>query len=616
MFLKNLIQQTDDIVDTSATLQQVVNKMDANKLHHIVIVENNKPIGIITEKDIVHCFTNHIDFGSLAFEYATKDIVALHSTRMIEYALSIMINNNIRKIIVVDSKNDYLGCVEQEELVYHLEETICDTKEEIYKLLINQNNKAEIIAENSTLKEALEIMSSKGLTSLLVSVDTKPVGIISESDVVHLAQKNIDQNSLTKDFMHSPIIQIDAHESVDAMITLMKQNHIRRVVVFNDQDNTYHTLSSKDLVNNVKGNYIKFLEAKLYDTRDTFNALSEYVIELIDMDDEQIIFWTNSITKTNFNVGMDDEITKMIPKDIWKNLLQMLIKERVIYETIEINGKYYQVKGHYGTITGENIIKLFLNDVTETTLLIKKLQNENEIKEKLLFDQAKMVQMGEMIGNIAHQWRQPLSVITTSASGVLFKDEYGTLTKEEIPEWMNQILDSANYLSETIDIFRNFIKEKKESKEIVLQDAVRRTFKIVQASLKNNEIELLDTLDYENPITLTVVAGELEQVIINIINNAKDILVEKEIEDRWVKVALEIEGDFAILSIEDNGGGVQENILPYIFDEYFTTKSNEKGTGLGLHMSRRIVKESLQGKLYVKNTQNGAKFFVELPLNS
>jgi len=614
MFLKNFIQPQDDTVDKNATLQEVVDKMDNNKLHHIIIIENKKPIGIITERDIVHCFTRHIDFSNaLAIEYAMKDLIKLGSTRFVGYALSVMISNNIRKIIVVDSQKDYLGCVEQEDLIYQLEESLYDISEELQQL-INESNKAVIIDGDSTLTSTLETMSQNNLTSLLISINGEPVGIISESDIIKLAQKNINQNSFVKDFMHFPIIQIDANENIDAMITLMKHEHIRRVVVYSSHDTSYHTLSSKDLANKLKGNYTKFLESKLYDTRDTFNALSEYVIEVIDINNEQIIFWTNSITKANFEVNFDDLITEIIPKNIWDNLFSILKNDNVLYTTIQIENRYYQIKGHYGTITGENIIKLFLNDITDTTLLMEKLQKENDLREKLLFDQVKMVQMGEMIGNIAHQWRQPLSVITTSASGILFKQEVGILKEEDITTWMNHILDSANYLSDTIEIFRNFLKEKKEYKEVILQDRLENTFKIVNASLKNNQITLIDNINYSNPITLMLVVGELEQVIINIINNAKDILIEKERTDGWIKVELIKEDDSVLLTIEDNGGGIPEAILPHIFDEYFTTKSDDKGTGLGLYMSRRIVNESLHGQIYTQNTENGAKFFIKIPI--
>jgi C4-dicarboxylate-specific signal transduction histidine kinase len=111
-----------------------------------------------------------------------------------------------------------------------------------------------------------------------------------------------------------------------------------------------------------------------------------------------------------------------------------------------------------------------------------------------------------------------------------------------------------------------------------------------------------------------MVSGELPQVIINIINNAKDILIENNIEEKWIKISLEKIDTAAVITIEDNAGGVPLDILPNIFDPYFTTKHQSIGTGLGLHMSKRIITESLKGKLYIQNSEHGAKFFIEIPL--
>jgi signal transduction histidine kinase len=262
----------------------------------------------------------------------------------------------------------------------------------------------------------------------------------------------------------------------------------------------------------------------------------------------------------------------------------------------------------------DNVIKIFLNDVTDIMQLTKKLQEENDHKEQLLFDQAKMVQMGEMIGNIAHQWRQPLSMITIAASGTSFQSEMGTLKENDITDKMKLIIESANYLSETIDTFKNFLKEKKELKEIVLQEILQKAFKLTNASLKHNHIELIDNITSTEPIRLKIFTGEIEQVIINIINNAKDALIEKEPNSSWIKVDLEKNTTHILISIEDNGGGISQEILPYIFDEYFTTKNESHGTGLGLYMSRQIIRNSLHGNLHAHNTQNGARFVIELPL--
>ena len=271
-------------------------------------------------------------------------------------------------------------------------------------------------------------------------------------------------------------------------------------------------------------------------------------------------------------------------------------------------------KGHYGTILNNKVIKLFLYDVTDITNLNHTLQEQNKMQKILLFNQQKMVQMGEMIGHIAHQWRQPLSTISICASGIQFKKNLNILEDEEFEEFATSIINNVEYLSKTIDTFQNFLKEKKEFKQLILEERIQNTLTIISTSLKNNYIQLIDTIDYNKKTSIKMVSGELDQVIINIINNAKDALIEQNIENPWIKISLKSESHNVLITIEDNAKGISKECMDKIFDEYFTTKESTKGTGLGLYMSFKIVTESLNGKLYVKNTSNGAKFFIEIPL--
>jgi signal transduction histidine kinase len=243
---------------------------------------------------------------------------------------------------------------------------------------------------------------------------------------------------------------------------------------------------------------------------------------------------------------------------------------------------------------------------------VKEEVEKNRKSELRLLEQSKMVSMGEMIGNIAHQWRQPLSVITINTSAISIKRDMGELDDKYLDDALNSINRNVKYLSETIDTFRDFVKDNKELKEVVLQKTINTTINIIKDSLKNHHIELINKIDYKHDINITLTKGELEQVMLNIINNARDILVENKIDNPWIKIALTKEDKKVIITIEDNGGGVPQNILPKIFEPYFTTKHQSKGTGLGLHMSYKIITESLHGDLYVKNSQNGAKFFIEL----
>jgi len=613
MFLKDFIEPIDNAIDISATLQDTINKMTQQRLHHVVIVKENMPIGIITERDFVRFYKNKIDFNSLAIDYAIKNIISLNHSRLVEYALSMMMNNNVKKIIVTNNNKEYVGCIEQEDLLYFLESKI-QNKEVKLAELTHPGNKAVLIDKNSTLKYALEIMTSNSLTSLLVTFEDKAIGIISESDIIQLAQTHTTHDHKVHEFMHTPIVQIEEYKTAKDMIALMQRKKIRRVVLFNSKDEIYYILTSKDIAYNIQNNYTALVESKFLDARDTFNALSEYILELVDIDGEQFIFWTNSITQANFDVNLDDNITKIIEEPIWAKIRDQLFAEHIVFDTVKIKDKHYQIKGHYGTLSDDKVIKIFLNDISHVMALTEQLQKEIKLKDKLIFNQAKMAQMGEMIGNITHQWRQPLSLISTASSGLKMQHEYGVLKEEDLVNNLDEIFNHAQYLSNTIDIFKNFMKEDKEFKTVVLQDRINIAIKIIKTSLKNSHIDLIDNTNNMDPVKIKLVLGELIQVIINIINNAKDAILSNNIQDPWVKIDLYKEDSHIVITIEDTGGGIPDDVLPRIFEPYFTTKDTAHGTGLGLDMSYKIITESLHGKLYANNTKNGAKFFIELPL--
>ncbi len=232
-----------------------------------------------------------------------------------------------------------------------------------------------------------------------------------------------------------------------------------------------------------------------------------------------------------------------------------------------------------------------------------------------LLQQSKLISMGEMIANIAHQWRQPLSAITSLSSSMLAYKQMGMLDDETIDNNLNQIIKKSEYLSNTIETFRNFLKEEKSIKDVCIQTSLVKSLDILQSTLKSHDIKLKTIIDEKEDYTIKAYEGELSQSIINIVNNAKDALLERKVTNPWIKIELIKNEDHISITFEDNAGGIKESILPKIFNPYFTTKHQKQGTGLGLNMSYKIIKESLKGNLYVKNTKNGAKFFIDLPLS-
>ena len=219
---------------------------------------------------------------------------------------------------------------------------------------------------------------------------------------------------------------------------------------------------------------------------------------------------------------------------------------------------------------------------------------------KFIEEQSKLISMGEMIGNIAHQWRQPLSIISTASTGVLFQKECGVLDDKVLIDSMNSINNSAQYLSKTIDDFRNFIKNDKTEELTSITDALDFAINLTEASLKNNYINLI--VNYEGDITIHAIKNELVQSFINLLNNAKDALVAstKE-ENRFIVITTKLIKDTLEISIKDSAGGIADEIMDRIFEPYFTTKQQSLGTGLGLSIVNKILRDKYHARISVFN---------------
>jgi len=231
-------------------------------------------------------------------------------------------------------------------------------------------------------------------------------------------------------------------------------------------------------------------------------------------------------------------------------------------------------------------------------------------KEKLLQQQSRLAQMGEMISMIAHQWRQPLSAISATSTAMILRTKLGTIDNEYVEEMSNNISGYATHLSETINDFRNFYKPNKEKIEISLDTLFESVYSIIKISLKKHNIKLIQEL-HSKEETLSY-ANELKQVLLNLIKNAEDILIEREIENPYIIIHTYTDKGRRFLEIKDNGGGIDSSIIDKIFDPYFSTKKKKDGTGLGLYMSKVIVEDHCNGVLSVENTEEGAMFCIEL----
>ena len=290
---------------------------------------------------------------------------------------------------------------------------------------------------------------------------------------------------------------------------------------------------------------------------------------------------------------------------------QVTIKENI---TKIVNTSKVPLLDEEGKVIG---ILAITQDITE------QINNINQLKEqeKLIIQQSRLASMGEMIANIAHQWRQPLSIISTLATGIKLEKELAISNEQSEIDSLDMINQNAQYLSQTIDDFRNYFKKSNYMNTIFTNNLLDKTLKLIAPRLKNKNIEII--MNNEN-IEIETYENELVQIYINIINNAIDAFEDfKEVDySKYIFIVIKKIDASLEIKIKDNAGGIEDEIMNRIFEPYFTTKDEKQGTGLGLFMCNEIVTKHLKGDIqalsstfsYEGKEYKGTTFKITLPL--
>jgi len=256
----------------------------------------------------------------------------------------------------------------------------------------------------------------------------------------------------------------------------------------------------------------------------------------------------------------------------------------------------------------ENLFSITLTDITELEEYKRELQNhvqKIEEKQKILIQNSKMASMGEMIANIAHQWRQPLNSLSALHTVLMMDfDEKEGLTREEILEFKEESSQYIHKMSSTIDDFRNFFSPTKEKELFYVSDAIKESIKFVRDSYLDAKVELIDKTKNRDT-QICSYRNELMQVIMILLNNSRDAVVSNNVKNPQVIVNFSQNDNEFRICIQDNGGGIDDDIMDRIFEPYFTTKFKSDGTGVGLYMSKMIVEDSIGGKLILENHKDG-----------
>ena len=312
----------------------------------------------------------------------------------------------------------------------------------------------------------------------------------------------------------------------------------------------------------------------------------------------------NELSHNNFIKEENDIFNDLKEKKIEKCSIEKVYRK----ENGSVFDGYFTANSFY--INGK--IKYILSSLIDIS--------DVKAKDNLLFQQSKMAAIGEMLANIAHQWRQPLSTISTASSGMKIQKEFGSLSDEDLISSLDIITSSSKYLSHTIDDFTEFFNPNNKEKIFINTDEViDQSLKLVSAQFKNKEIIVIRDID---DINLEILKNELIQVLMNILNNARDALKNKE-DEKFIFIKVKKEKYDLVIEIKDNAGGIPKDIIDRIFEPYFTTKHKSQGTGIGLYMVEEIIKKHMNGKIKVENEKflykekeyTGAKFKIYIPIN-
>lgn len=367
------------------------------------------------------------------------------------------------------------------------------------------------------------------------------------------------------------------------------------------------TLSQKiyDATIDLEEKNIKLIES-VYNFEDIFNTTMEMII--IFEDDGTII----DINRSGLEMLGYDYKSEVVGTKISRHILESELPK--VYEDLSMDThEPYELivlkrdGSHLHTLKSTRRIVRDGKKVRLSTLM-----DLTEVKQNNshLIQQSKMAAMGEMIENIAHQWRQPLSQVN---SAVLLVDgllDQKDVHDEQIEAKLSEIEELTKYMSTTINDFKDFFVQEKKIVSFVLSDVVKKAVNIAKSSLRNSSIEV--ALDLDEEVIMYGYPNELQQVILVLINNAKDVLISRNIDNPEVMIAIErSEGKVRVI-VCDNAGGIDDEIIDKVFDPYFTTKHQSQGTGLGLYISRMIIQDSMNGTLEVQNREEGACFTITL----
>ena len=507
------------------------------------------------------------------------------------------------------------------DLTYNQKEFLHDQS------LVQTMSLANTLSKNSTSW----VLSNDyiGMEEIISSVDTYPdikYAMLLDLDgkvLVHSDKKYVNKyvsDDISQTIvlsMPKSLVLVNNNSIIDVAVPIQRdEQHIGWARIALTQDSTEESLDSvmlDGIIYTILAIFIGAFFAYILG-----NGLTKSLYNLIDVTQRK----KNGAKNLKVKVFRDDEVG-ILGKEI-NDMLERIDKDEE--DLSELNQNLEKIV-HEKTKSLEIINKELEENEYEITLLNENLEErvkqeveKNIEKDKMLTQQSKMAAMGEMLENIAHQWRQPLSIISTASTGIIVQKKFGTMTEKKELHALEEINNSAQHLSQTIDDFRDFFKPNKKRVMFSIENIYQKTIKLLESKFKYSDIQVIENV---TDVEIYGLDGELIQVLMNLLNNAKDVLeVQDKNTPRYIFVNIYVEDENLIIQIKDNAEGIEEEIMSKIFEPYFTTKHKAQGTGIGLYMCEEIIVKHMYGTITVDNVEyiyndtqyKGACFTLSLPL--
>ncbi|MEA2019709.1 MAG: diguanylate cyclase [Campylobacterota bacterium] len=497
--IKDIVVTKNISVDISSSIEFALDIMSKNKQGVIVVLDEDIAVGIITERDILQMMNRSIDFqASIKSILSPNTPIAINIKRSVEYALHILIDNNIRRLIIIDDEDNFIGVVTQDILINHLEDNTFQTNL-IISNFITETKDLVCLNQKDNIEEAFKLMNEQNIGSLIAIDDNQnPIGILTERDTVYIVNKKLDLKTSIKDVMSTPIISVCETQEVKKVVDLMKKKSIRRVLILKKDTNKPHSiLSVRDIAHNLKGNYGHMLEKKLKNVKNTLNYMGESVFEICQDNGEYIIQWANEKAIKNFGKIIDKNILSLIDEKKWKDIEKRKQCDNI---KIKIDDMYFEMICSQHYVNDKESWLIILRDISKFEYAIIDANKESEATRK---------ELGILQGVID---QQKSIVIVSDGFNVISANK--SLFKFFNVKDIEEFISTHKNISSMFINHKNFFSSKSESSNWI-ED-------LLKLDIKDRIVSILDLNDFE-PKAFTVQANSLSSDDKNYVVTLTDI---------------------------------------------------------------------------------------------